>query len=149
MKKFTFRLEPLLKLRVHEENEKQKKFAAAHEKVRRQEDANRHVAENHRSLVDRQRHTLEGPLSTVILQSYARYFRKLKTEQMTGQQMLAVLKRDAEAKRRELVAAARERKKFETLKEKQLERFNAEAARREQKETDETATVTYRRNRPK
>ncbi len=145
MKKFSFRLEPLLKLRQHEENQKQRSYSAAYEKVRRQELENEQVSKTHQNLVDRQRGALQGPLSTTILQSYARYFRKLKTDQLTGHQVLGVLRRDAETKRRELIAASRERKKFEKLKEIQQDRFHRDAAALEQKETDETAAVTYRR----
>jgi len=145
MKKFRYRLEPLLKVKTHLERERQKELAVAQTQVRQQEDQLTAVDRQRAATLERQRERLAGRLSVAELLIHARYLLRLKGEMLTGQEILRGLRSQAEERRRLLVEAARERKKYERLKEKQLERHFKELSALERKQVEEVAITAHRR----
>lgn len=144
-KKFKFRLDPLLKLRRHREKERQKEHAAAMAEVHKQENLNGELDRTRIDTLDHQREHLIGGLSVMHALVYSRYIMKLKRERLAGGEMLHALQKEAEKKRTRLVEAARDRKIFEKLKEKQHERHLKAAEKLEQKELDEVASGPFQR----
>ena len=76
--------------------------------------------------------------------TYSRYYLKLKRETLAGLELLRWLETEAEAKRRKLVDASRERKIYEKLKERQNAKFNQATELILNKENDEIAANTFR-----
>jgi flagellar FliJ protein len=146
-KKFKFRLEPLLKIREHREKERQKDHAAAVGKVHEQKDAVEGIDNERISTMDYQRGKSVGRLLIAEALVYSRYLMRLKRERIAGVELLHGLQKEAEQKRQELVEAARERKIFDLLKEKQQQRHREEAEKADQKELDEVAVGAYRRRK--
>lgn len=149
MKKFRYRMEPLLKMREHLEKEKQKILAAAQNKILRQREELRQIDSNRQITMDQQENKTTKPFSVAEMLVYSRYIHKLKRERMVGDEMMKVLKKDEIEKRKALLEAARERKKYETLKEKQTEKYYKEMTKLENKESDETALNIFRLNKSK
>ncbi len=144
-KKFKFRLDPLLKIREHREKERQKEHAAAVGEVRRQKSQIGALDHERIGTLDHQRQKSVGRLSVAEALICSRYLMKLKRERMASVELLHACEEGAEQKRRKLVEAARDRKIFELLKEKQQLRHSREAEKQEQKELDEVAVGSYQR----
>jgi flagellar FliJ protein len=147
VKRFKYRLEPLLKIRQYREKERQKEHAAAAQEVVKQKQELESL-ENHRAeTFDLQRQRLVGTMSVADALICSRYLVRLKRQRMAGTGLLHGLEREAEKKRRKLVEAARERKMYELLKEKQQLRHRQEIEKFDQKLLDEVAVVAFRRNK--
>ncbi len=146
-KKFKFRLEPLLKIREHREKERQKEHAAAATKVHEQKSSVATIDSQRIGTMDYRREKLVGRLSIAEALVYSRYLMRLKRERIAGVELLHGLEREAEKKRQKLVAAARDRKIFDLLKEKQQRRHREEAEKVDQKELDEVAVGAFRRQK--
>ena len=147
MKKFEFRLEPLLKVRSHVEKEKQKAHAAAQMSVQNQKAHLSEVESGRQKTIAHQRQVQKKRLSLAELLVCSRYLVKLKKDTMAGNKLLGALEKDAEEKRQELVEASRARKIFEKLKERQQEKYYKEAGAMEAKESDEVANTTFIRSK--
>jgi flagellar FliJ protein len=143
MKKFRFRLEPLLRIKTHLEKEKQKILAAAAQKVYDQEQILDSINRNRLDNQKRQRNYLTGTLNKNLLTMFSRYYTKLKKDELTGRELLRAYVNTREEKRRDLVQATKEKKTFEKLKERQREKYDKELALALQKELDELAAQMY------
>ncbi len=144
MKKFKYRLQALLKMKEHIEKERQKLLATSAKQVQDQQDHLRSV-ENHRDdTVERQREDASSSFTVAEMLVVSRYLHKLKRESILGQELLKALKKEEDAKRRELLEATRERKKYEKLKEVQQDKHNDTMETVLAKENDETGVNTFR-----
>ena len=137
MKRFKFRLEPLLKLRAYREKEEQKAHATASHKVLSQEESLEKINSDCHTNQNDLRQFLSGSLDMAKLSIFSRYFVKLKKEELLGREMLKVFQRDAEQKRQQLLEATKQRKIFEKLKEKHQEKHHKQFEFADQKEIDE------------
>ncbi len=144
MRKFRYRLEALLKVREHLERERQKQLALSTQKVMDQNAELVQIHQTRQSTLDDQRVRISRPFGAAEMLVVSRYLQKLKRDTVVGEELLRVLKKDEEAKRRLLLEAARERKKYEKLKERQRDHFIKEYDQMMSKETDEIAITTYR-----
>ena len=147
VKKFRYRLEPLLKIRQYREKERQKEHSAAVHEVVRQKQELTALDSSRLDTLDHQRQQQVGRFSIAEALVCSRYLVKLKRQRMAGTGLLHGLEKEAEKKRRKLVEAARERKIYELLKEKQQLRHRQAIDKQEQKELDEVAVVAFRRNK--
>jgi flagellar FliJ protein len=145
MKKFRYRLQPLLDIRAHAEKERQKAHALSLQQVQDQTQQLVGIAAGREETLDHQREIQSRSLSLAELLVCSRYLLKLKKDTLAGQELLRALQREAEKKRTELVEASKERKVFEKLKEKQQERYYKAAEAEERKEADEIANTSYLR----
>jgi flagellar export protein FliJ len=75
----------------------------------------------------------------------SRYLMRLKRDRIAGSELLRGLERQSESRRLALVEAARERKIYDMLKDKQQLRHRQQIEKDEQKALDEVATVSFRR----
>jgi len=150
MKKFRFRLDPILRLKEHEEKEKQKAHAAALGQVNAQDEKLNVIRRERAGKQSILREQLEGPLNIRNLTAYNRYFVKLNRDELTGKEMLRAFKKNAEEKRQNLVEATKQRRKYEKLRERYQERHHKETNLVEQKEQDEIAAqiIQYKKRLP-
>ena len=147
VKRFRYRLEPLLKIRRYREKERQKEHAAAVQEVFKQKQELVALDRYRLDTLDHQRSQQVGNFNIADALVCSRYLVKLKRQRMAGTGLLHGLEKEAEKKRRKLVDAARERKIYELLKEKQQLRHRQEIEKQEQKELDEVAVVAFRRKK--
>jgi len=144
-KKFRFRFEPMLKVRKHIEKERQKDHAEALGAVNLQKQQLSTIDQERIGTMEHLRQQQRGPLSLAEMLICSRYLLRLKRERVTGSELLFGLEKKAEDKRQELVQAAKERKIYELLKEKQGLRHRQEVDKAELKEIDDVATDNFRR----
>jgi flagellar FliJ protein len=147
MKKFKYRLQPLLKVREHIEKEKQKEHAAALLKVHNQQQSLQKITSAQDKTLNEQRRELTGSLSVAEMLVYTRHFLKLKRDLLAERELLKVLQKDAHEKRNELVKASKERKIYQKHKERLQWRHEKETTLQTAKESDEIALNTFRRKR--
>lgn len=143
MKRFQYRLEPLLRIKSHQEKQRQKEHAAALMQVLRQKESLAAIENDRRATIDHQRSLSEGRVTAYRLQVATRYLLKLKRDTLTGEELLKGLERETERRRLRLVDATKEKKIFEKLKERQREKYLVEIETVEKKELDEIATRAY------
>ncbi len=143
MKKFRFRLERVLQIKIHHEKERQKFLAQASQRVMNQEtmlenlDARRHQTQKE------QRKFLEGPVNPQMLSGYSRYYLTLKKNEIAGKEVLKAYRAEREKKRQDLVEATRQKKIYEKLKEKKQAAHFKEMELILQKDQDELASNLY------
>ena len=144
MKKYKYRMEPLLKQRKHVENEKQKILATATKKIIEQENELVDIENTRQSTCNNHFEKIKKKFDVAELLIFSRYVHKLKKDRMVGGEMLKVLRQDENEKRKALLKASHERKKYEKLKEIQEEKFYKEIEEEEKKESDEIALNIFR-----
>jgi flagellar FliJ protein len=150
VKKFRFRLEALLKLREQREKERQRELADAVRKTNEQRARLDAIANHTQQTQEYKRSLQSGSLAVHQLQLSARFLGRLMREALGTRELLQALNK-AEAVRREaLLAAARDKKIYENLKQRRQTEHYLEAQRLDQKEADEIGLSTYRiKHRPK
>ncbi|HWR81828.1 MAG TPA: flagellar FliJ family protein [Candidatus Deferrimicrobium sp.] len=144
MKKFKYRLEPLLKAKEHIEKEKQKQHALALNQVFSQQRELSHLDQRQQGTFELQRQNMCGSLSMADMLVYARYILKLKRELLAGRELLRALERTERGKLDALLEASKERKIYEKLKEHRQEQFYRLVESLATKETDEAALNSFR-----
>ena len=146
-KKFKFRLEPLLKVRAHREKECQRDLAEAVSQVQDQKTALSIIDADRESTVESQRDMLQGTIVPAHALTFSRFLLKLKKERIAGNHLLTGLEKKAEEKRKILIQATKEKKTFEKLKERQVEKHYYQLNREEQMQLDELATMAHTRKK--
>jgi len=144
MKKFKYRLQPLLKAKQHLERERQKKLAQALNGVHKQQNSLDQLGLENQAVLDRQRGKMAGQLKVSGLLAFSRYLLRIKKDSLATQELLKVFEREAASRQSQLLQATRERKRYELLKEKLQVKHNTEARRVETREDDETALNSFR-----
>ncbi len=143
IKKFRFRLEKVLQLKSHLEAEKQKELALSTQKVLHQVHAINEIDRVRGECCDKERRHLTGNVDPIHLLTFSRYFLQLKKNELKGRMVLKGLKGEEEKRRLDLVAATRQRKIYEKLKERRHQAYQKESALIEQKEQDEMAAQSF------
>jgi flagellar FliJ protein len=144
-KKFKYRFAPMLKVKEHREKERQKELADALVRVHEQRTRLRQIDGVRLDTMERQRDRLVGAISVAEALVCSRYLMRLKRDRIAGSELLRGLERQSESRRLALVEAARERKIYDMLKDKQQLRHRQQIEKDEQKALDEVATVSFRR----
>ena len=145
MKKFKFRLQTLLEQRKAREDELLGELA----EVRREE-----ALEEARLIALRTRlanactalqQALERSESSEILEMYDEYSKALRDDVRVQELTLEAVRQRVEQKRLDVIKAMQERKVLETLRDKQEAAFLKAAARAEQIEMDDMASLRFAR----
>ena len=134
----------LLKMKEHIEKEKQKILALSQKKVMDQKDKLGETENQSDHTKNGQTLKLKKPFTVAEMLIYSRFIHKLKRDKLLGQQMLKVLEQDETNKRHDLLEAAREKKKYAKLKEKQQGHYYTEIDKNIAKEADEIAVNSFR-----
>ncbi len=148
-KKFRFRFEPMLKVKEHREKERQRELAETLTKVQDQKASLMKMDTKRLNTMEHHRSKLVGRVSMAEALVCSRYLLRLKRERMASSELLRGMEREAESRRQKLVEAARERKVYDLLKEKQQMRHRQGLDKDEQKALDEVATNNFRRQTKK
>jgi len=139
--RFHFPLEALLTHRLHVEKEKQRKLAEVQNEIttltRQLQETHARIAAENRSLTANQ---LTGTLDMQYIAYEKRYVGNLHVRIILGMQKLVALESKLAAARAELLAAARDRRVIEKLKEKQLARWREAQNKKEAALMDEIGT---------
>ncbi len=146
MKKFRFRLEALLKLREQKEKDRQRELAASVRKTNEQRERLDSIHEHSRSTQEYKRSIQNGPLAVHQLQMSSRFLGRLQRDAYGAKELLQALKKTESERREALLKAARDKKIYEKLKEKQERAHYREAAKLATKDADETGLNTFRAN---
>ncbi len=147
MKKFKFRLEPLLQIKAHIEREKQKHLALAARKVVDQETYLYELNRDRQAAQNEQRGHLSGALKPNLLLNYSRYFLKLKKNELTGFEILKAYRTEREKRRQDLLEATKQKKIYEKLKEHKKDNYQKEIETLIQKEQDDIASKMFHRKK--
>ncbi|GMV36026.1 MAG: hypothetical protein AMXMBFR61_05340 [Fimbriimonadales bacterium] len=137
MRRFRFRLESVLRYRRRIEEIKEASFARAHR--------NRLIAEARAAEMERTRERVSSMELGVDLDTRRQrelYLMRLDDMIAAQRQLVEILMRDEDAAREEWLAARREVKALEELRERALRRHEKEVLREEQRELDEWAILT-------
>ena len=137
-------MKALLKMKEHVEKEKQKILALSQKKVMDQKDNLGETEQKSEKTKESQTLKSKKPFTVAEMLIYSRFIHKLKRDKLLGQQMLNVLEKDEANKRQDLLEAAREKKKYAKLKEKQQEHYYTEIDKDIAKEADEIAVNSFR-----
>jgi flagellar FliJ protein len=132
-------------MKEHLEKERQKEHAVAQGQAQQQKQTLDKIDQDRVETMARQRSEMSGKMSVAELLIYSRYLLKLKKDTMTGGEMLKVLEKNVESRRRALVEATKQKKIYEKLKERQQKKHQDKIKAQEEKETDEMAIMTYTR----
>ena len=140
-----FKLEAVLNHRRHYEDVVHKRYAEAVQLLRKQQD---HLAEmemKHREYRQILRHKLSRGDTAAEILMYTRYLDRLDNEILMQQKVVRAHLKEKEAQRRSLMAAVKDRKVIEKLKEHHQNQLEIEERGREQKLLNEVAITRYQR----
>lgn len=148
MKKFRFRLERILQLKAHAEKEKQKLLALSSQKISDQQKALADINQEREDNKVKQRSRQIGTVNPHLMSTFSRYYLRLKKNELAGNELLRVYRKDEEAKRQHLVEATRAKKVYEKLEERLFENYQKETDLLLQKEQDELAArmIQYKKS---
>lgn len=145
MKKFKFRLQPLLRVREHLEKERQKELAVVLHQIRGQQNALTELSRSRTATMSSQRNDSIGFLSATHLLVYSRYLLRLKGKELADSEILKELEIKADGCRERLTEASKQKQIFEKLKEKQFDNHRLENEKAENAELDEIAIMSFAR----
>ena len=141
MKKFRFSLETVLDYKQQALDALQVEHGAIMARVRAQEQKIEEMEAAYRSLDGEfARRKIEG-ISVVDAMKYDQYLRAQERELKEAYQRLEALRKQAEAKRQEVVEAKKETSSIEKLREKKLDAYNKAVQKSEEAMIDELVST--------
>ena len=138
-RKFTWRLDPVKKVKEREEERNQEALAEANRAIRSEEDKLSDLVRQRSEAVKALQDSQQGALDPRDLAMRDAYVRKLNASIQTQTEVVEAARTLAMDRQEALVKAVQERKVFDNLKDRDHQRFKKEQKRREQADTDETA----------
>jgi flagellar FliJ protein len=146
MPRFVFPLQSVLRHREHVEQERLRDLAVAQAEMTRLQNELKALNEALQSTAsDMKLNHLSGPLDVNYLAAHRRYTVAMQRKGLTLVQDMARQQKKVDEAQRLHAEAAKERKVIEKLREKQHERWSAEAARKEAAQLDEVGMqMAYR-----
>lgn len=148
MKIFQFRLQKLLQVKTYNKMQKQKELSQA-ERIRRMEEAHLAMLQQHlRGEIEALKAQKQKHIDVSRLTRSIYYQQRLLTNMATQERVIVDARSKEEGKRGQLIAATKEEKTFEKLKERQKYRYLVELDQLMQKETDEISKNVFMRREP-
>jgi len=143
MKKFSFRLESVRRLRSAVEEERKRAFGAAVRLYHREREALRALIEREREARERLAEELASGCSAEVAAAFSEFLRGNALRIRAQAERTEEARMRMEEERRLLVEASKERKVVDRLRERALERHLYQASREEQGFLDEVAGVRF------
>jgi len=140
---FKYKFQSILDLKIRLEDQKKSKYGEANEELKRQQDKLEMLFDERRHQCDLMRDKGKTGVTPKELIVYNNYMERLKRSIEIQKVVVDRAKKAAEQARLELVEVAKQRKMFETLKEKQMEEYWEEYYRKEQAQLDEIVSYKY------
>ena len=140
---FNFKFQSILDLKIRLEDQKKSKYGEANEELKNQRDKLNVLLEEreyqYNLMIDKEKDGIT-PKELIV---YNNYMDRLKKSIEIQNVVVEKAKKAVEKARLELVEAAKQRKMFETLKEKQLEEYWEAYYKKEQAQLDEIVSYKY------
>ncbi len=147
MPKFVFKFDGVLRQREHVETQRQRELAVVQQEMTRLQAELRQLNESvATSTSDLRDNHLTGRLDLNFLGAHRRFMLAMQRKAGALVQQIAAVQKRVDAAQAALAEAAKQRKIMEKLREKSLERWKADLARKEMMETDEIAMQIGYRN---
>lgn len=143
MKKFSFRLERVLKLRGNIEKMRLQEHEKAQAALDVQSRALARIEATRCDLIVAEQEKLTGNVNLDSLRSYSRYFHKLRVDKVTGGELEKMLVKEKIKRKTRLVRASQEKRALEDYREKQKLRYEQESEKADRSELDELATQRF------
>ena len=140
---FSFKFQSILDLKQRIEDQKKSKYGEANEELKNQTDKLNVLIEERERQFDLMREKGKEGVTPKELIVYNHYMDRLKRSIEIQTVVVEKAKAAVEKARLELVEAAKQRKMFETLKEKKLEEYWEEYYKKEQVQLDEIVSYKY------
>jgi len=140
---FNFKFQSILDLKIRLEDQKKSKYGEANEELKRQQDKLNVLLDEKTYQCDLMREKGKKGVTPKELIVYNNYMERLKRSIEIQNVVVERAKKAVEQARLELVEAAKQRKMFETLKEKQLEEYWEDYYKKEQAALDELVSYKY------
>lgn len=140
---FNFKFQSILDLKTRLEDQKKSKYGEANEELKRQKDKMQVLLEERDYQYENMRDKGKTGLTPKELITYNNYIERLKRSIEIQKVVVDRAQKAVEQARLELVEAAKQRKMFETLKEKKLEEYWEEYYKKEQAQLDEIVSYKY------
>ena len=145
-KKFVFKLQSILELKIKLEDEEKRKLADLMQLQAQEERVLQHLQQTRlQRIAEFKEKQSQGGIDVTELQMYAYIIEKLKNDIINQQLRLKEIAIMIEQQRQVLIKATQERKIYEKLKEKRQNIWNEEEEYEEKKLIDELATIKYAR----
>ncbi len=142
---YSFSLEPLLTQRKFIEESLQKELAVIQDQFRVREEALEQLIASRESCGEKLRHIGKKGARISELRLYSEYFKRLSIEEYEMVQALDRLAENLNTKRDEVIAAMKDRKIIENLKDKGLRDYRHKMMKKEMQSADETAINLFNR----
>ena len=139
MPKFNFQLQAVLRHRTHIEQQRQRELAVVQKQMTDLQVELKALDEHVKAAGEDVQHHLVGRLDMNFLGAHRRYMVAMQRKAMILVQRMALLQREVDAAQKLLVAAARDRKVMEKLREHRFEQWRGEIARKEMIQLDEVS----------
>ena len=140
---FNFKFQAILDLKIRLEDQKKAKYGEANEELKRQQDKLNVLLEEKVYQCNLMRDKGQKGVTPKELIVYNNYMERLKRSIEIQNVVVENAKKAVERARLELVEAAKQRKMFETLKEKKLEEYWEDYYKKEQAQLDEIVSYKY------
>ena len=140
---FNFKFQSILDLKIRIEDQKKSKYGEAKEELNHQQDKLNVLLEERGYQYNLMRDKGKKGLTPKDLIIYNNYMSRLKRSIELQNVVVDRAKKAVEQARLELVEAAKQRKMFETLKEKKLEEYWEDYYKKEQAQLDEIVSYKY------
>lgn len=137
MARFVFNLAVVLKARENAEQAAQRVVAVARQKLVTLQDALNDLGTQRRQADDEMRKRLVGPIDVSYVAGHRRFVVSMEKQAMDLARQIAVAQAEVEQAQGVLILAARARKTLEILRDRQLERWQEEQAKKEADLLDE------------
>jgi flagellar FliJ protein len=145
MKKFSFRLETVLKVKERKEEELKRQLMHITGLKIEQEKILQETKNKRAQKIKEKNLENEGSLNVARLIYFEQHLNMLLLKIDQTENKIKDLEKQADIKRKEVVEASRERKTFEKLKERDFKLFKQAVLYNEQKDLDEIAITKFNR----
>ncbi|MBP5223358.1 MAG: flagellar export protein FliJ [Lachnospiraceae bacterium] len=143
MARFRFSMQSILDVKYKLETQAKQAFAAAQAALNAQEEKLRALEARKASYEDRVRELLEGNLRVLEIEENQAAIKTMERYIEVQKAEVELARRKTERARADMADAMRERKTYETLREKAFDEFLMEENRAEGKTVDELVSYTY------
>lgn len=147
IKKFSFRLEQVLRHRANMLEIKERAMAEVEAQLRREQKVLADLLQLQSEVLEEMAQLLQQPFERLERDLYQQYLSWLRVEQEREHQLIAELETLRAAKRAELIKASQEHRIVERLKERKHGDHASDVARLQQNELDEVASIAFVRGR--
>lgn len=143
MRRFSFSLEPVLRYRTQAEQQRRRELAEAQQAVLEQQDELQNLVLSEQGQMSEMRLIHGGPLDVPLLLRFQQYLHHLARRIEESVQQLKKRMETREERRLVLVAASKQRRVLERLRERRWQEYQLELGREEQRMLDEIGAGAY------